>query len=151
MKSQLIRVKNLPKLEEKGRAITLKPVFALVLLMAFGFYTLWWKPYLATASMFMILISVFALTFLPDRKLVEFYSQYMVLYNQRDRSQCMLVYWDEIVSWQYEWHTTNDLLVLNLVDGTSQQIEMYSKYKVVKFMNIYVPDKQIKSTRMKES
>ncbi|MBP3891813.1 MAG: hypothetical protein J6D29_06535 [Solobacterium sp.] len=151
MKSQVIKVKNIPAQEDKSASIRVKPMLALFLLMIFGIYSLVRNPYMLTASLMMIMISLFALLLLPDRKLADFYPDFLVLYNDRDRSSCALIYWDEIVQWQYEWHASYDLLVIHLVDGSSQQVEMYSKYRVAKLMNLYAPNKEIKSTRIKKS
>ena len=61
-----------------------------------------------------------------------------------------MIYWDEIVNWQYEWHPANDNLTITMVDGSMQIIELYSKRRVAKYLNMYAPNKEIKNVRIKE-
>ena len=79
MKSQVIKVKNIPAQEDKSASIRVKPMLALFLLMIFGIYSLVRNPYMLTASLMMIMISLFALLLLPDRKLADFYPDFLVL------------------------------------------------------------------------
>ena len=88
---------------------------------------------------------------MPDRILIQFTPDYLVLYNHRDAETCTIIYWDEIVNWQYEYHPSVDKLLINLVNGTSESIEMYSRRAVARYMNQYAPDKEIKSVRRKDS
>ena len=60
------------------------------------------------------LLCLFAELMLPDRLLAEFTDDYLVLFNTRERDSCSLIYWDEIVNWQYEYHSYADTLVILL-------------------------------------
>ena len=55
-----------------------------------------------------------------------------------------MIYWDEIVNWKYEYHTSVDLLKVTTVDDNTESVEMYSKWGVRKFMNLYAPGKEVK-------
>lgn len=101
-------------------------------------------------GLFLIMVSIFSLLMLPDRLLVQFNPDYMVLYNHRDRSLCSIVYWDEIVTWQYEYHATHDRLALSLLDGTVQSVELFSKRSVARYLEQYAPGKEVKSSRRKD-
>ena len=98
----------------------------------------------------MILMSVFALLMLPDRYLIQFTPDYLVLYNRRNADECTIVYWEDIVTWQYEYHKGVDVLALSLTDGSSQTIELYSKRPIIRVMNQYAPGKEQKSARRKD-
>lgn len=100
-------------------------------------------------AIIMILVGVFSLIVLPDRVLCEFSDSWMVLYNQHNRAECVMIYYDDIVSWQYEWHSSVDSLVICLLDGTTESLDVFSKYRLEKLMNEHVPGKEIKSVRTK--
>lgn len=110
---------------------------------------LFMKPYLLMAAMTMILLALFSLFIMPDRKLCDFTDDYLVLYNQSDRSRCYMVFWDDIVSWHYEWHASYDQLVIMLSDGSTQMQEMYSRLSIQYHMNQYAKGKEVKNNGIK--
>ncbi len=147
----MIKVINLPPVKESLPAVRVKPVMFLLLFIALGFYLIFSDVDLTTAGVMLLVMPVFALLILPDRTLVEFADQYMVMYNSRDRAMCTIIYWEDIVSWQYEWHSRVDKLIVNLVDGTTCSVDMYSKRKIATWMNRYAPHKEIRARRAKEN
>lgn len=147
MRSQQIKVKNLPIECLSAPAIRVKPKVILYLLMLIGIVLLFVYSYYAIIGAILIVIATFSLLVLPDHDLVRFTKDYLVLYNNRDRSMCSLVYWDEIVNWRYERHSTNDYLVISMVDGSSQNVEMFSKASIQSYMDLYAPGKELKTAR----
>lgn len=93
-------------------------------------------------------ICLFSL-FLPDRTLVEFYPDFLVLYNQKDQDMAYLCMWQDIVQWRYEYHTAVDQVFVTLVDGSTQAVDMFSKPLFRRWMSLYAPGKEVKSARMK--
>ena len=69
---------------------------------------------------------------------------YLVMYNRKSKDECTLVYWDEVVSWVYEYHNAVDILKLELTDGSIESVEMYSRRSIRKMMNLYAKDKEKK-------
>lgn len=94
------------------------------------------------------LLCLFAELMLPDRLLAEFTDDYLVLFNTRERDSCSLIYWDEIVNWQYEYRSYADTLVILLVDGSEQTADMYSKKSAARWLNQYIPGKETKNIRV---
>ncbi len=150
MRSQDIKTRNLPEYDGKMRSIRVKPVSFLILCIAVGCYMIYAEDILATAGLVLILVALFALTLMPDRILAQFTSEYLILYDSRHQDECSLIYWEDMVSWSYEWHMSSDLLVVNLVDGSSRTCDMYRKSTVARLMNHFAPGKEIKSVRIKE-
>lgn len=149
MKSQVIKVRNLPKLESQPYTVHVKPVLALTL-MGFAGIAMLLTPVLAGAGVVLILISVFSLLMMPDRFLIQFTPEFLILYNHREANICTIVYWEDIVTWQYEYHKGVDVLVLSLIDGSTQTIELYSKRSIARYMNQYAAGKEVKSVRRKD-
>ena len=150
MKSQSIKTRNLPVMETQPYIVHVKPIAALAVIGLAGVGLLFTRSVWGGAGVVMILVSVFSLLMLPDRYLIQFTPDYMVLYNHRSMEECTIVYWDDIVNWQYEYHKGFDVLVLSLTDGSTQTIELYSKRSIERFMNQYAPGKELKSARRKD-
>lgn len=150
MRSQVIKIKNIPQQEPPVHYIRVKPVTALSVMLGIGAGLLFTGTVWQVIGMSMIMFALFCLLLLPDRVLVVFNPKFMILNNCIDRSECMMIYWDEIVNWQYEWHPANDNLTITMVDGSMQIIELYSKRRVAKYLNMYAPNKEIKNVRIKE-
>lgn len=151
MKSRVYKIRNFQTpAGVKPKAIHLKPVPALIMLLCVGIFMTSFESYVAVIGMILVLMAVFAMFILPDRYLLLFFPEYMVLNNQNDESLAMVVYYDEIVNWRYDYHSSYDVLSISLVDGSSENIEMFSKMAVKKYLNMYVPGKEVKNIRVKE-
>ncbi len=149
MRSQVIRIRNLPADVTVRHSVHVKPTILMVVFLLVGVVMLFMKPYLLMAAMTMILLALFSLFIMPDRKLCDFTDDYLVLYNQSDRSRCYMVFWDDIVSWHYEWHASYDQLVIMLSDGSTQMQEMYSRLSIQYHMNQYAKGKEVKNNGIK--
>ncbi|MCI1364091.1 MAG: hypothetical protein LKG62_09170 [Solobacterium sp.] len=145
MKSQYIKIRNVPdEVRRNAASIRVKPWWLLFICLVIGIALLIWKPYMFGIALPMVILTVFALTVMPDRILVQFGSQYMLMYNRSDRSECTMIYYDEIVSWHYEYHRSCDQVIVELVDGSSESVEMYSRMRIRNMMNLYAPGKEMK-------
>lgn len=141
MKSQVIRIRNLPATRSVLQRYQLKPTLLLVSMIIIGMLLVAARPYLLLGGIMMTMLGAFCLFVMPDGILCEFTREYLILYNRRRTDDCMLIYWDEIVSWKYEKHSTADELIITLVDGSTQKQECYSK-RICIYMRIYVPEKE---------
>ena len=116
----------------------------MVILVA-GIVMLILKSYMIGISLPLIILTLFAILGMPDRILVQFADDYLVMYNRSDKNECTIVYWDEIVSWHYEYHHACDKLVVSLVDGSTESVDMYSKRSIAKQMAQYASGKEKKN------
>lgn len=105
---------------------------------------------LIVAGLSLILVSIFMITILPDRVLITFLDDCMVLYNQQDRSMCMLIYYDEVVNWQYVYHAKYDEIIFTLTDGSKEVQEMYSLNSVAAALDEHLKGKKLKSMRIRK-
>ncbi len=147
LQSQKIRIRNLPLNLVVTKKIHVKPVGMLWLFIVLGVLVVFMRPYLMVYGLILITLPLFGLIVLPDRKLCDFTPKYLILYNQRNRQECMLIYWDEIVSWAYERHPANDLLVVSLTDESTEVQELYSRSSIRRAMEQYVPHKEVKTRK----
>lgn len=151
MKTQKIRVRNLSEARiRQGINVHVKPLPVLTSMLAIGAILIIASPNLIVAGLSLILVSIFMITILPDRVLITFLDDCMVLYNQQDRSMCMLIYYDEVVNWQYIYHAKYDEIIFTLVDGSKEVQEMYSLNSVVVALDEHLKGKQLKSLRIRK-
>ena len=98
MKSQVIRIRNLPATRSVLQRYQLKPTLLLVNMIIIGMLLVAARPYLLLGGIMMTMLGAFCLFVMPDGILCEFTREYLILYNRRRTDDCMLIYWDEIVS-----------------------------------------------------
>ena len=144
MKSKEIRVRNLPKDNVPFYVSNVKPTSFLMIAMIAGICFLWIRTYLQVIGVMVIMVSLFSLLMLPDCKLYAIHQDYIVLYNRHDKSECFIIYYEDMVSWHYEWNPSYDQLVISLVDGSVEKQEVYAKYRIEKWLNSLAPGKQAK-------
>lgn len=142
MKSKEIKRYNLPSDRVVTRTIDAKPYELLLVFVLIGmyitFYNQWYYGGIFTLLGFLILF------ILPKRVLVEFTNTYMILYSKVNSPDCMMVYYEEVASWIYHVGLYKDELQINLIDGTTQTVEGFSKFTFELEMNRYMGDKKIR-------
>ena len=144
MKSKELKTYNLPQDQEIIHQLEVKPYAFLVTVLVLGIAYIFYNGSIALVLMS---LSLYALFFLPDRKLLIYTEEYMVMQNKAAKDDCIMIYYDEIVSWQYLRSSKVDTLVVELEDGTLEKIDCFSKRRVTKYMEEFAPHKQIKTKR----
>lgn len=148
MKSQVIRIRNIPKKpRDYEKIINVKPLLLLIIVLIAGALITFFKPYLAVLGVSLMVLSLFCLTVMPDKDLIRFAKTYMILFNRHNRDECMMIYYDEVVSWHYEWYKNYDQVVIELIDGSTEIQEMYSLLAIKRTMDMYLPGKMKKESR----
>lgn len=141
MKSKELKTHNLPSDEVLISTIDAKPYFLFVILIILGIIS-----YLFSISIFygtlLIIVSIVVLLFTPKITLMEFYQNFLVMYNKADKNSCVLIYYDEVVSWYYTKSTNHDYLYIELQDGNTERIETFSKTVFESNMNRFLKDKK---------
>lgn len=144
MKSKELKTYNLPNEVAPLSEINAKPSLLFLLLIIIGIVSaiLKFKPIYCIT---MIVVGLVCLCFMPKITLMEFYSDYFVMYNRADKSKCVLIYNDEVKQWYYSWSAKKDYLVVELEDGTIEKIESFSKSIFETYMNKHLKDKRKKN------
>lgn len=144
MKSKELKTYNLPNEVAPSSEINAKPSLLFLLLIIIGIISaiLKFKPIYCIT---MIVVGLVCLCFMPKITLMEFYSDYFVMYNRADKSKCVLIYNDEVKQWYYSWSAKKDYLVVELEDGTIEKIESFSKSIFETYMNKHLKDKHKKN------
>ena len=144
MKSKELKTYNLPMDNTLIAQIDAKPTFLFVILICLGILSLTFKMDPIYGAI-MISFSLIALIYLHKVVLLEFYTDYLVMYNKADKDNCVVVYYDEIASWHYAWGANRDYLCIELSDGNEEIIEAFSKSLFEGNMNRFLKDKHKKN------
>lgn len=146
MKSKELKTYNLPSEDLLMARIDAKPTILFVLLLLFGLLSF----LLDIPSIYgtiLILFALFGMAYMPRVVLIEFYKDYLVLYNKADRETCVLIYYEDIASWYYSWGANRDYLYIELADGNTEKIEGFSKTLFESNMNRFLKDKHRKMNK----
>lgn len=146
MKSTELKVHNLPYDRKIDETIDAKPYFLFIILAIFGAIITFVQGG-TLIGITLVVLSAISLMFLPSRVLVEFSNEYLVIYNRASHNECLMIYYDDILSWNYIRGVAYDELEINLKDGTKETIEAFSRLKFENAMNNYVKDKKIKKKK----
>jgi len=143
MRSKELKVYNLPVEEKQPFFIDSKPYLFIIFVVLFGIAFLF-----STTTMplgFLLTgVGLFCLLFFPRMIMIEFYDSYLILHNKADKTTCVLIYYEDIVSWYYKKGNYADYLYIELVDGTTERLEAFSKVSFEAAMNSYLKDKHKK-------
>ena len=140
MKSKDIKTCNLPN-EDPAYKLEVKPVPLLVVIIVVGIILLGKYP---SYGLLLVSLGVFALICLPSITLLEFMHDYLILYNKAAKTDCVMLFYDEILSWRYIKGKASDFLVIELVDGRKESIECFNYMYIAKYLNFYAAGKQVK-------
>lgn len=143
MKSKELKNYNLPDNRTYNDVLDAKPVPFLLIVMGVGFVLLINKLVIFGCALFFL--GAACLIFLPNRKLIEFYDDCMIIYNKARKDECCIVYYDDVKSWEYRMSVSDDELVLILADDSIQKVDGYSKTEFEKQLDKYMKDKKIVS------
>ena len=141
MKSKELKIHNLPVDIFTISKIDAKPDWLFIVFILLGCFS-----FTFDISRFygisLILMSLVVLLFMPKVHLIEFFQDYLVMFNKADKSSCVLIHYDEISSWYYTWSANRDYLYIELENGTVERIEAFSKTLFEANMNRFVRGKK---------
>lgn len=143
MKSVEIKPYNLPNDRILVSKIDAKPKYLYGLIIIFGVISVF-DDAARIYGIVLICFAAFSLFFMPAVSMIEFYKDYLVLYNKADKNNCFIAYYDEIDTWWYSWSPKRDFLHIELTDGSEIKIEAFSKPIFEARMNQFLKDKRKK-------
>lgn len=144
MKSQLIRQRNIPSVPVITASIRVKPtaflwiIFFVGMIMVMMNIGAW-----SITGIIMVATSFMGLFLMPDARIIDYTSDYCILHNTK-KGECKLIYWDEILNWQYKWGADADELIIEMMDHSVEKLQTFSKRTVVPYFRTYVADKEIR-------
>ena len=150
MKSKELKTYNLPEDRVVLSYIDAKPVIAIFIIFALGGILLAYQQYLIGGAM--MLMALGAMFLLPSRKLIEFYSDYLVLYNHANKDVCEMIYYEDVVSWHYTFGVAYDKLNFKLADDSIHSVDGFSIITFENQLNRFLKDKkEVKKEKKKKS
>lgn len=147
MESKELKRYNLPEDRQLLAVIDAKPSLILFLIFLVGLFLLVIRQYVF--GTIVAIMAIFAFMFLPSRELIEFYYDYLVLYNHADKNDCEMIYYDEVVRWRYVYGMTYDYVEITLIDDSTHTIDAYSRTEFESYLNRFMRYKKDKTKRKK--
>ncbi|MBQ6560510.1 MAG: hypothetical protein IJL85_06745 [Erysipelotrichaceae bacterium] len=141
MKSKELKTHNLPVDVFPISKIDAKPDWLFIVFIMLGIFSFTFdvSPFYGAT---LVLTSLCVLLFMPKVHLMEFFQEYLVMFNKADKNSCVLIYYDEISSWYYTWSANRDYLYIELENGTTEKIEAFSKTLFEANMNRFARGKK---------
>lgn len=147
MKSKELKKYNLPEDRILLGVIDAKPNTYLFLFFLMGLVFVATTHY--ALGVFMTGVSAMAFVLLPRRVMIEFYDNYLVLYNHAGKNDCEMIYYEDVVKWRYNYGISYDELQIVLTDNSTHVIDAYSRVEYETLMNRFLKDKKDKTKRSK--
>lgn len=143
MKSKELKNYNLPDNRMYNIDIEAKPINLFFILMIIGLLLAIGKYFVYGLSLF--IFSLLCIFILPNRRMIEFYDDHMIIYNKARKDECNIIYYEDVKSWEYvtKLGVVADEIIFTLNDDTKQTLEAFNKNKFEKPLNIYLKDKKI--------
>ncbi len=147
MDSKELKKYNLPEDRLLLAAIDAKPSVVLFMVFMVGMILMVARRY--GVGIIMSLLAITAYVALPSRILIEFYQNYLVLYNHANKNDCEMIYYDEVVKWRYVYGVSYDYVEIVLIDDSTHTIDAFSRSRFEGFLNRFLRDKKDKTKRKK--
>lgn len=147
MNSKELKRYNLPEDRYLLAVVDAKPSFILFLIFIIGLVLVVVRQY--SVGIVVTLLATISYVALPSRVLMEFYQNYLVLYNHANKNDCEMIYYDEVVKWRYVYGINYDYVELILVDDSTHTIDAFSRSLFEGYLNKYLKDKKDKTKRKK--
>lgn len=147
MNSKELKRYNLPEDRYLLAVVDAKPSFILFLIFIIGLVLVVIRQY--SVGIVVTLLATISYVALPSRVLMEFYQNYLVLYNHANKNDCEMIYYDEVVKWRYVYGINYDYVELILVDDSTHTIDAFSRSLFEGYLNKYLKDKKDKTKRKK--
>ncbi len=142
MKSKIIKQRNIPAYPLVFKTVRVKPILFLFVVVIVGMFFILFNNELALIGVLMVGAGLFCLLVLPDVKIIEYTEEYIIAYNCREKDECKLIYWEDILNWQYKWRTDKDELIIELKDHNIEVIDSYKKSTIVPYFKKFAADKE---------
>lgn len=142
MKTKEIKVYNLPEDRVINESIDAKPYLLIVIVIIFGLF-LMGEDF--ASGLTVAIFGAAVLLLMPRSTLIEFYDDYLILYNKANHNFCTMVYYEDVASWHYSYGITVDELLIELEDGNVLSVEGFNKMLFESNMNRYLKNKKQKT------
>ena len=138
IQSNRFKCRNLPADYEVLDQMTTKPTATLVTSSLCGAILLTKEDYLFLGSL-VLFMSVYGLIFSRSTVLIEFCKDFVIFYLDERREECYVIYWNEIVHYDYKSSLFNtDYVRIILSDGSEHTFKSLAKHQVIRNFDQHV-------------
>lgn len=88
-------------------------------------------------------LALFLLWKAPNNLQLRFYDKFLLLFPYKEDEKCKKINYDDVIEWSMRKGTVGgDILLLHLKDEKYEQIDVFRSIKVVRKLNLVMPDKE---------
>lgn len=138
LKSKKMMTRNIPKEGILKDKVTNKPYPILISLFVISLSLL--KP-LPLVAVVVLSLSIYLLIS-KERRLIDFYDDYLIFYTDLKNEECYILYVDEILDWRIESCSKLLSLKVTLIDNKVITLSCGSKHKLLKYFKQNIPNKK---------
>lgn len=138
LKSKKMMTRNIPKEGILKDKVTNKPYPILISLFVISLSLL--KP-LPLVAVVVLSLSIYLLIS-KERRLIDFYDDYLIFYTDLKNEECYILYVDEILDWRIESCSKLLSLKVTLIDNKVITLSCGSKHKLLKYFKKNIPNKK---------
>ncbi|MBP3400009.1 MAG: hypothetical protein J6K75_09650 [Erysipelotrichaceae bacterium] len=151
MKSKTLKIRNIPTGNPAFFRMNVKPIEYLTAILIVSIVFLFCDAPLPTVGLILCTVICFALVATPDRTLLEINELFIVFYSPKDSTECSILYWDEILTWQYQKQRQCDHLKIELINGDVYDSEVYHDMRLIRLLQTYAAGKEKKTSRRRKT
>lgn len=151
MKSKTLKIRNIPSGRLVFFRMNVKPTEVLIGILVVAILFLFMDAPFPTIGLIASTVVCFALVATPDRTLLDMNDEFMTFYSPKDSSECTILYWDEILKWQYVKQRQCDHLRVELINGDVFDSEVYYDARMIRLLNAYAQGKEKKVSRKRKT
>ena len=144
MKSNRYKCRNLPVGYKVNARIKSKSISSMIVLGAIGTILITKNDEFRILGFIFLGCSIYFIFFMKNKTAIEFSDKFMVVYSDQKSDECLLVYYDEILSYHYYPKLLEtDTLVLDLINHQQYELKSLDKRKMMKNVHKYIQVNQL--------
>lgn len=143
MKSKSLKSYHLPAVREVLQSFEAKPYLYLTLLAIASLLAVVEGTYFLP-GLIILFTCIFAIVILPNRLLIEFSEDYMVVYHRVNKDDCMMVYYEDVLAYFIEKNRRYDLVYFVLTDGSEIHVPIFNRRGSEKILDMFLHGKKQK-------
>lgn len=139
IKSNRYKCRNLPTNYQVIDSIKTKPISSMIALGVIGLTLIAIDEDISILGFVFIGFSIYFVVFTENKTSIVFSDQFMIVYTDQKTDECLLLYYDEIINYEYQNNGVDvDTIVFELVNNVKYELKSLDKRKMMKNVHKYI-------------
>lgn len=151
---ETIQIQNVNQKEKPKKTIMTKPYFAIYSCITISLLLIISQK-IAILGYIILPFALLVLWKVPNKKQLEFYDDYLLIYSEKNKEMCEKIEYKNIVEWVVrQGQQGGDCLIFRLEGNIYKQVESFRAVSIVRELNAIIPEKEAnrkKNSEMKNT